>query len=135
MCTTVYLASSTPVPIIRPDAATHLSVTPLEQTNPALASLSRILSFPHISVVGAHTGCGCGFQGTNLDHAEDPDDIRTSRLLLSHYLAARLKEGAHLQIYACWAGDERRPSRSQRSITSEEIASHSFVERQLLDLG
>ena len=135
MCTCVYLASTIPAPLIPPESSTHLSVTPVDPSGSAHRSLVKILSHPHLYFVGAHSGCGCGFQGKHLEHAPDADDTRTSRLLLSRYLADQLKAGAHLQIYSCWAGKERHPARAQRSFTPEAIAQHSFVERELLDLG
>ncbi|MFA6044359.1 MAG: hypothetical protein WC718_05195 [Phycisphaerales bacterium] len=135
MCTFVYLASTIPAPLIPPESSTHLSVTPVDPADSEHRSLLRILSHHHLYFVSAHTGCGCGFQLEHPEYAEDPDDIQTSRLLLSRYLANLLKAGAHLQIYSCWAGDEHHPARTHGSITSEAIAQHSFVERELLDLG
>ena len=118
----LYAASSLPLPIIPWDEtqpALHVS----EVTGDARA-VARWFSRPHVYYVGAHTGCGCGFNSGAMALEELNDAAAVMQLLdaltdeqrrdflaeqdtrqrLSAYLADAGREA--VELYACWSGDE-----------------------------
>ena len=133
MCLAVYLASDKELPSIPWNEGTPgFHVDELNQTD--LGVLQQF-PWPNVSYVGSHTFCGCGFQAGEYrgsDH-EPPDLAEREQSLqaLSHYLAARLADGAQVRIFACWEGNEETEPEETRRLTAAEIGSPEFWFKEL----
>ena len=106
MCMMVYIASDRPLPVIPWDEdrpAFHAKE--VAEHEPARRQFSK----PYVYYVGAHEGCGCGFQYGQDPSVEDEKDValaKTSRRELVKYLRRALATVAMVELYACWDGDQ-----------------------------
>ena len=115
MCLVVFAGSSAPLPLVEwSDASPGFNVRTLA---PHEEAVRGVLAFPHLALLGAHTGCGCGFIG---DGADEPADVRRSREALARYTAAALRDGP-VELYVRWNGDEALPSERQLTLTPAEL--------------
>ena len=115
MCLVVYVGSASPLPLVQwTEVSPAFNARPLA---PHEESVRRLLRFPQLATLGAHTGCGCGFI---MDGADEPADVRRSREALARYVARALGNGP-TELYVCWNGDEKQPSERNLTLTPDEL--------------
>jgi hypothetical protein len=106
MCWVLYLA-----------ADRQLSQRPFQPSSPGFnvsvpsgreTVVRKQFSKPHVYAVGAHTGCGCGFDRgqANPDHPEELQATEASLQALHGYLGEALELAGSLELFACWDGDQ-----------------------------
>lgn len=133
MCMMVYIASDIPLPLIpwsKDKPAFH--VQELTQRD---AAVRRQFSKPNVYYVGAHEGCGCGFQHPEFDvDAEAQSQTTESRRRLGEYLRQALSQQQSIELFACWDGDQaKRPEYRDAVRLDEWLQSRShFREKELL---
>jgi hypothetical protein len=117
MCMVLYAAADVPLPTIdtgrRPPP---LSVQPL---GPDEDDVRAHFSKPHAYVLGAHTGCSCGFsygEGDDTD-ARGRESVRR----LGAYLASEVERAGPIELFSCWTGDETKPPEIRTTITPGEF--------------
>jgi hypothetical protein len=123
------------VPVARPadpsEAASYCCVEEVPTDAPVRARFAA----PHVTYVGSHEGCGCGYTSHDLvlqgieDVGEamallgamtetERDELlaeQRSRERLRDLVSAALADGP-VEIYACWAGDEDAAAISEETI-------------------
>ena len=129
MCLMVWIGTERPVsPIlcaVDPHVATcYCAVREIAADEPARGRFTS----PHVTYVGSHEGCGCGFNSSQLEgegftdvadamalidamRDEERDEFlaqKHSRENLVALLTAALPYGK-VDMYVCWAGDEDGP--------------------------
>ncbi len=124
MCLLVWVGSQCPLDrvIVDGEAATHVKDIPADD------SVRAYLVSPCIAYVGAHEGCGCGFQSEGLlfegvesvdeaialedamltDEREEFHQSQRSRAALHRHVVDAARHG-EVELFACWAGDEVDP--------------------------
>ena len=106
MCWVLYLAAAQPLPLhpFVPDAP-GFNVVPVSGSGAAVRAQFR-KSF--VYAVGAHTGCGCGFdrEQANPNHPEELAAAKVSLGALRDYLGEALETAGPLELFACWDGDQ-----------------------------
>lgn len=117
MCLLVWVGSATP--LVAPPEARHIE--PVLEGSPVRAHFGTAC----VSYVGAHDGCGCGYNSDPFvyDELESPEEVRTLAGALSHEelaefeadqasrerlsaLVALASRTGDVEVYACQAGDE-----------------------------
>lgn len=136
MCLMVWVGTATAVPAVagptRHDVdADYYCVEDVAADAPIRARFTS----PHVTYVGSHEGCGCGFNSADLlfqgidmmteatallgamDEEERADLAaeQRSRTRLGALVCAALQHGL-VEIYGCWAGDEAEPLSDERTI-------------------
>lgn len=134
MCWALYLASDKELPTVPWD-----EVHPSFNTQ-ALSDVEEPVraqfSLPYVIYLGSHEGCGCGFKDVDYD---DPDESRKRKETvqsLSAYLSSALTQGAHLEMFLCWEGDQTHPPVAKKSITPTEFLAPEFplAEKEFADV-
>ena len=124
----VWIGTEQPVPPVLPTAEPDLVTGCYEVDEVAADALVRArFTSPHVTYVGSHEGCGCGFNSAQLEwEFTDVADAmalidamtdnereeflaeKRSRERLGALVSAALPHGK-VEIYVCWAGDEGDP--------------------------
>ena len=127
MCMVVYIASDFPLPLVQwNDEQPEFHVTELtvgENDGKVRSQFSK----PYIYYVGAHTGCGCGFEyGKYPGYEENVEENRQSVFRLSQYLIKAVEQNETIELFACWDGDQAEKPVKRGRITPLEIGGESF---------
>ena len=127
MCMAVYIASDYPLPLIQwnKDApAFHVSELTTDENDERV----RVqFSKPYIYYVGAHTGCGCGFEyGKYPDYEDSVEESRQSVIRLAEYLTKAVEENNNIELFACWEGDQAEKPVKYDTITPFDLGGDSF---------
>ena len=131
MCLVIYVAASTPLPLIPWDQdAPVFNVTALM---PSEEPVRHHLAASHIRQAGSHTGCGCGFNDGR-EHGDPDVEERETAIESASKLADYVIEHRVGHLYSCWSGDEGEPQESVRNIAAHELRAPDFYfrERELL---
>jgi hypothetical protein len=126
MCLLLYIASDRPLPLVPAGKQNPMfSVSPLPRRARAVTDQ---FTKPHIYLAGSHTGCGCGFENPQdrhgVDLGFDAAEIaagRESRRQLAVYLRGALTGRDSLEVFACWVGEENRPTNRRVELTPEQL--------------
>ena len=125
MCMAVYLAASTPLPLVPWDAerpAFH--VDPLTDDDAVRVQFSR----PHVVYAGSHEGCGCGFEYGRWE-GEKPEQAAAARATvaaLRAYVAGVLEAGEPVELYACWEGEQGEAPAHRLALTPDDLGGPAF---------
>ena len=104
MCWALYLASDIELPWIPWNENDHGFFTmPLSEYELGVAAQ---FSLPHMVYLGSHQGCGCGFFTEDSEDSEEVAQKDETMRRLVGYLHALLAQGAHLEMFLCWEGDQ-----------------------------
>lgn len=105
MCQALFLAAARPPRPIScgPDRPVFSVVA----ASFGVEAIRRHLGRPHLVLVGAHTGCSCGFR---YEHESPADEAEFARIAgsMTHllaYLRELVAEAGAVDAYACWEGD------------------------------
>jgi hypothetical protein len=128
MCMMVYLAADVP-----------FSSVPWDESAPAFSTsalssdeqrVSVQFTKPNLIYVGAHEGCGCGFQlGQYPAEATDTRERELQRRSLhelAEYLRAELLRSTVIELFACWDGDQEAPQEHRRELTPSVLEGDHF---------
>ncbi|MBB1521376.1 hypothetical protein [Aquipseudomonas guryensis] len=127
MCLAVYLGSSCPVPEVEWDKdAPAFYVEAVEES----ASVRERFSVPHVYYAGSHEGCGCGFSKDG-EVGEDLEKCLGNYAALGQTVRKAMSQGAKVELFACWEGDQTRKPESFLSITPAMLESRAFEFKQL----
>ncbi len=133
MCLVVYLAADRPLPLIPWDEhARGFHVT--ELTGEKDEAVRGQFTKPYVYYAGSHTICGCGFNyGQYPDAEDDPEELALTQKTLrdmSEYLAGALEDGAIIELFACWEGDQAARVEHRREIVPDTIRAGGFGFRE-----
>lgn len=134
MCLMLYLASDQPLPLVDgAESKAAFSLTNLHDTEDRVRGQ---FSESNVYTVGAHEGCGCGFQLGQYPGESESERSQNARslALLADYLDEQLATGAKISLFACWAGDQECPAEGTRLISTKELRGEVFffAEKQLV---
>jgi hypothetical protein len=106
MCWLLYLAADRPLSL-RPfdPRAPDFNVANLEGREVVVRAQ---FSKPFVYALGAHTGCGCGFDRGQAN-PEHPAELRATENALDAlhaYLREALDVAGSLELFACWDGEQ-----------------------------
>ncbi len=121
MCWVLYVAADVPLPEI-----------PWNQDRPAFnatriprpeSPVARQFSKPHLHRIGAHTGCSCGFDRTQVNerHPHELADTEQSLRDLRAYLDQVVAAAGPVELFACWDGDQEKPPEHRFSLTPRDF--------------
>jgi hypothetical protein len=137
VCWVLYLAADRPLPLKPFDPGTPaFNVAELSHHEAAV----RIqFSKPFVYALGAHTGCGCGFdaEAANRDHPEELEASTASLEALRTYLEAALATAGALELYACWDGDQGSTPDQRRRVGLADVGPGMtwFPDRTFVELA
>lgn len=112
MCIMVYLACDGQLPTFDWNSeAPDFYVTELKETDYGYKQVRSILTKKYLYNIGAHSGCGCGFNyGTYelFDEVDRQEDIkgRNSVNKLLQYIENSLQNNECVELLTCLAGNE-----------------------------
>jgi hypothetical protein len=124
VCLFVWIGSQRPVARVVVASETWSRVEEVPDDAPVRAHFAS----PCVAYVGAHEGCGCGFQSQKLFYdglasvaeaiayedamtGDERDEFRgeqRSRALLYGLITEAVRDG-DVELYACWVGNEAQP--------------------------
>lgn len=127
----LYVASDVPIPLQTLDAIR------IEEISAEASVVRQWLTLPQVRLVGAHTGCGCGFPSVvaeepieyypeMFDDAEDRSaDIGSVHALL-RTIDRLLDQSEMVELFPVWAGDEAIPPLGKVSVSRSELQPETF---------
>ena len=141
MCLMVWIGTVEPVAAVaKPvDPTAEAGYHYVEEVRADAPIRSRFTT-PHVTYVGSHEGCGCGYNSGDLawQGIEDATDAmallgamtedeleefiaeQRSRARLRALVSAALGDGP-VEVYACWAGDEKVEPIGDRTIAPARL--------------
>lgn len=132
MCYVLYAASSVPLPEIawnKDQPALHAHAVP------EAAAVRHQFTLPHVAYVGCSTHCGCEFgytgdlrAGAMPEEIADPEEL-AERAALVDYLGPLVSQGAGVELYACWDGEEAEAAEYSIDFSEADLRTRCFVER------
>src|SRR5580692_360331 len=139
MCLMVWIGTEVFIPptphLAKPDPVTeYFYVDPVASNAPIFARFSSA----HVTSVGSHQGCGCGFNSALMEFEGFETDAelgpfvgalledeqreyfaeRRSRERL-HSLVVSALESGPVTVYSCWAGGEAEPATSEEAVEAK----------------
>ena len=141
MCLGLYLGTSLEPPLV---ATPDLTVKPVP---PDCEVVRQWFSLPHVSFVGAHTGCSCGFpyiaaeepieywEGM-FEEGEDRQNDRRSLQALLDLIRPHVLGSGVVELYPVWNGEEALTpkGRIRRSLAPLTPEMFFFIERFVYEL-
>jgi hypothetical protein len=128
----VYVASDVTIPL---QASAAIRV---QEVSAEMIVVRQWFALPKVRVVGAHTGCGCGFpfvvaeepigyHPEVFEYADDRSaDVRSVRALLA-LIDQTLCRSDLVELFPVWAGDEATPPLGTISVTRGELETETFL--------
>jgi hypothetical protein len=124
MCWALYLASDKELPQVPWDEARpSFNTQALSETE---ALVKSQFSLPNVIYLGSHQGCGCGFMSADKDEPKEKANRETTVHALSSYLNAALQQGARLEMFLCWEGDQTQAPVAKKSVTTKDFLTQEF---------
>ena len=123
MCMAIYLAADEPLPLLNDHSGATFYTVPLRDKNDE--AVRRHFTKRHVVYAGSFEGCGCGF--FKLEHAEyaeaeEVESCRHSLSALATYVSNALRQGASMELFTCWEGDQAQSAIHRGVLTPPEIA-------------
>ena len=123
MCLAVYIASDKTLPLIKWDKEKPaFNVVPLSKYENRVQKHFRL---PFIAYAGSHEGCGCGFLKDGVE-GEDLEIVQSNYNSLVKYIHNLKDQGARIEIYSCWEGDQGKKPESKDTLDLQEINDQQF---------
>ena len=127
MCLAVYVGSDKSIKEISWDKERPAFY--VEEVN-ASEPVRKQFSGKYVYYAGSHEGCGCGFS----KDGEPPEELASCQAnyyALGAVLRTALQNGARVQIFTCWVGDETDEPESVQSVTVGALTEPSYELQQL----
>ena len=122
----VYVAAAAPLELVpwREDSP-GFYVSELHESEVAVR---KQFAAQHVVYVGAHEGCGCGFQTAKYPEPDPKQLARCRRSLgaFATYLADQLRRVPFIELFACWDGDQSSPPEHRRTLTPHTLNGDGF---------
>ncbi|MDR2189498.1 MAG: hypothetical protein LBE62_15855 [Azonexus sp.] len=125
MCLAVYVASDVPLP----ESSKHAPAFYLESV-PLSEKVRRQFRLAHVYYAGSHEGCGCGFSKDGRD-SQELEQCQQNYRSLAEVLSPVVREGAQVQLFTCWEGDQSTNPETTDIITVEQLVEPKFELQQL----
>ena len=126
MCLVLYLATETE---ILPRSGEFFSI---ESINDSSENVVQWFSLPHIVLLGAHTGCSCGFPHVlaeepipyfdgMFDDSKDREDDLVSCTDLLCLVGKCLSTSEYIELFPVWNGEESLPPKGTVALDYSSI--------------
>lgn len=123
MCLAVYLASDSPLPLVEwNEEHPRFNVVPITKNEIAVKKQFR---HPNVVYAGSHQGCGCGFFKDG-ETGEDLMLVQANYDSLVRYLSELITDGANIEIFSCWEGDQGSEPETKQRLSLATLGSESF---------
>ena len=123
MCLGVFIASNHPLPLVEWDEEQpRFNVVPLSGDEWRVKIQSQ---YPHVVYAGSHQRCGCGFIKDG-EVGEELNAIQRNYDALAEYLRPLQSDGAALEIFSCWEGQQEDEPEHQQKLTLEQLVAPDF---------
>jgi hypothetical protein len=126
MCTTIYIASGEPLPLVEWDESSPgFHMRSLDDRDREVRKHFRAA---HVYSVGSYQGCACGlaYEPDPGDVDQEAEDSRRDRGLFADYLDEQLRRVSVIELFTCRAGDEHAAPVHRAAITPEDIREGRF---------
>ena len=133
MCLVLYMATSEPV------AERETEDLTIERLRSGGEGVARHFANPHLYLIGAHTGCGCGFPSVAaegpvkyfegmFDDEDDEDRLKNlaSVRALLELIGSCLTNASVVELFAAWVGDEAKRAHGTIELQLEQVEAHTF---------
>ena len=80
---------------------------------------------PNVVYAGSHQGCGCGFFKDG-ETGEDLMLVQANYDSLVRYLNEQINDGANIEIFSCWEGDQGSEPETKQRLSLATLGSESF---------
>ena len=124
MCWALYLASDQHLPQIPWDQDVRAFNT--QELSEADSPVKTQFSLPHVIYLGSHLRCGCGFMAVDTEDQKEQAARAETVENLSRYLEMMLKEGARLEMFLCWEGDQTQPRIAEKILSPKDFLDLQF---------
>ncbi len=107
----------------------NIQYTVEEQKLTVIKEVKSKFSKKNVYYAGSHEGCGCGFRREWFWMQDDKEEIKKTnenQKNLYDYISDCLKNENNIEIYACWAGSENEPAKSERKVSVQEMLNDKF---------
>ena len=123
MCLAVYIASSKELPLIAwVEAEPSFNVSLLSNEE---VPVKKQFTLEHVYYVGSHQGCGCGFFKEG-EAGEELLKVEESYNNLSKYILSAKENGASIQLFSCWEGDQASSMENKEKISERTLNEKQF---------
>jgi len=103
MCLALYIASSEPLQLVAyNECEPTFYVTEVSGYE---LCVKKQFTLPYLYYAGSHEGCGCGFIKDG-EVGEELDKVEDNYSRLSAYIREACRQGADIQLFYCWEGDQ-----------------------------
>jgi hypothetical protein len=124
MCWALYLASDKELPLVPWDDAHPTFNTQALSENEY--PVKEQFSLQNVIYLGSHQGCGCGFMSTEESESKEKAAREKTVQSLSSYLDFALQNGARLEMFLCWEGDQAEVPVAKKSVTTNDFLKPAF---------
>ena len=127
MCLAVYFGSDHPV-----EEVSWVEERPafyVEEVN-ATEPVRKQFSGKYVYYAGSHEGCGCGFS----KDGEPPEELSRCQAnydALGEVLRTAIQQGARVQVFTCWEGEQAKEPESIQFITVNALTEPAYELQQL----
>jgi hypothetical protein len=127
MCLAVYAASDAPLPESMWDqSAPAFYLEPV----PEAESVRKQFRYRHVYYAGSHEGCGCGFSKDGRDE-DELKKCQENYNALAALLAPHVRNGADVELFACWEGQQTAQPAAIAAIAVEQLLEPQFELEEL----
>lgn len=123
MCLAVYIASDKELPL-----SSWNEDKPMFHTSELKEHdecVKEQFNLPNVVYAGTDESCGCGF----LKEYETGEELKRKQKNyeeLFNYLSVLKNDGAKLQLFSCWEGDQNKPKEFNEVISIDTISDKKF---------
>lgn len=123
----------------------HLCV---DDVGRAAEDVGAHFSLPDVAYVGSSLGCGCGFRSVSFQNGgwpgagilesgggEPPEDHARDHQELHDLVVSLIREGRCVELYGCWAGDEREKAEREERVPPSRLLDDEFWFRERVLYG
>ncbi|MDP4145468.1 MAG: hypothetical protein Q8936_13445 [Bacillota bacterium] len=147
MCMMLYTASDVKLPLV-PAGQQDYQPIYVDELSEYNLDVKKQFTKKYVYYIGSYQGCGCGFSYGQYDiedkevnesfieifNAEQEKRKRSVRELFN-YITNNLKNVSEIELYSCWAGNEKNTSKHKLHISLANLSlpnKFSFEEDQLI---
>ena len=123
MCLAVYIASNKELALIPwVEAKPSFNILPLSKEE---IPVKKQFSLEFVYYVGSHQGCGCGFFKEG-EAGEELAEVEESYKKLATYIIKAKENGASIQLFSCWEGDQTSKVENKEKINESTLNEKQF---------
>ncbi|MCU7933193.1 MAG: hypothetical protein KZQ90_20560 [Candidatus Thiodiazotropha sp. (ex Codakia rugifera)] len=123
MCLAVYIASDHTLPLVEwNEKEPKFNVVPINKSEKIV---KKQFNLPNIVYAGSHVGCGCGFFKDG-EVGEELAQVQATYDALVSYLQDLISQGADIEIFSCWEGDQSTKPEFKEKLSLEALGADEF---------